>query len=224
MLGAWLTSLALKDHPRRIARTATAIVIGAVVGASVLSVGSVAEEANRAGLLADWRRLPERFGERVRQLQDRPWEFQMTPTVRALRPFLAYVTRCTTLEDRLLSVGFPPDVFFFARRLVAGGQTYFGSFGNVEAQQRRVVARLERQRVPFVLVPSDFAGEFDERFPTVAAYVRAHFVPMSRVPVDDDVQMQIYLNRDLPYFSRDPDTGFPCYFQNGHSSPVDGRR
>ena len=72
--------------------------------------------------------------------------------------------------------------------------------------------------MPFVLVPSDFAGEFDERFPTVAAYVHANFVSMSRVPVGDGVHMEIYLNRELPYFSRDPETGFPCYFQDRPAS------
>ena len=46
---------------------------------------------------------------------------------------------------------------------------------------------------------------------------------MSQVPVGDGVHMEIYLNRDLSYFSRDPDTGFPCYFRNG-PTPVDGRR
>jgi hypothetical protein len=100
---------------------------------------------------------------------------------------------------------------FYAQRLFAGGQEYFGAYFGSAANEQFAFDRLERQTVPFAIIPSDDLAEFDSRFPLVAAYVHAHYSPLTEVPLNDEQTIHILVNRDTPATSRDPETGWPCF-------------
>jgi len=145
-------------------------------------------------------------------LQQRFVDYQMpTRASRLLVPFFQYVDRCTKPDDRLLVGGFMVEVPFYAQRLFAAGQEYFGAYFSSDANERFAFARLRRQRVPFALIPSDESEGFDHSFPLVAPYVRAHYAPLTDVPVDEDQSIQILVSRDLPVTGRDHETGWPCF-------------
>jgi hypothetical protein len=74
------------------------------------------------------------------------------------------VDRCTSPDDRLLIGGFLVEVPFYSQRLFAAGQEYFGSYFGSEKNERLAFARLQQQRVPFVIIPSDDQAEFDSGF------------------------------------------------------------
>ncbi len=219
MLGAWLVSRAFESSSRRALTIPIACVFTLLLGASVLAVGFTHEEINRAGLLGRRQQIPGRFVERTADLQSRFTDYQMpTPAARRLVPFFRYVDRCTAPTDRILVGGFLPEIPFYAQRLFAGGQGYFGAYFGSEANERFAFDHLRQQRVPFAIVPSDGETEFNKRFPLVAGYVRARYAPLADVPIDDEQTIHILVNREMPAASRDPETGWPCSPHTSRSS------
>ena len=211
LLGAWLLWCGFGASRRAVA-IPVALLLTMLVGASVLAVGFTHEELDRAGLLAHVRDIPHRFVERTTDLRSRFVDYQLpTPAARRLVPFFQYVDRCTSPQDRLLVGGFLVEVPFYAQRLFAGGQEYFGAYFGSAANEQFAFDRLERQTVPFAIIPSDDLAEFDSRFPLVAAYVHAHYSPLTEVPLNDEQTIHILVNRDTPATSRDPETGWPCF-------------
>ena len=211
-IGAWLLLRAVSARGLRFVSVPFAAAFLVLFGASVLAVGSTYEEIDRAGLLGRRQEIPHRFVERTADLQQRFVDYQMpTRASRLLVPFFQYVDRCTKPDDRLLVGGFMVEVPFYAQRLFAAGQEYFGAYFSSDANERFAFARLRRQRVPFALIPSDESEGFDHSFPLVAPYVRAHYAPLTDVPVDEDQSIQILVSRDLPVTGRDHETGWPCF-------------
>lgn len=211
-IGAWLLKRALCPSRLRIVAAPAAALFILLFGASVLAVGSTYEEIDRAGLLGHRQEIGQRFVERTADLEQRFVDYQMpTPASRLLVPFFKYVDRCTRPDDRLLIGGFMVEVPFYAQRLFAAGQEYFGAYFASEANERFAFDRLRRQRVPFALLPSEDAADFDSRFPLVAPYVHAHYAALTDVPVDEDQTIHLLVSRDLPVIRRDAETGWPCF-------------
>jgi hypothetical protein len=212
VVGSWLLWRAFARSGVRPFAAPLALAFVALLGASVLTVGSTWEEIDRAGLLGHRQDIPKRFGERTSDLTSRFVDYQMpTQGSRLLVPFFRYVDRCTRPDDRLLVGGFMVELPFYAQRLFAAGQEYFGSYFGSEANERFALDRLQRQRVPFAVLPSDYEEEFDNSFALVAPWVHAHFAPLSDVQVDEEQTIHILVNRDLPAAARDPETGWPCF-------------
>jgi hypothetical protein len=211
-VGAWLLRRAFSTSGVRLAAVPAALLFVGFLSASVLSVGLTYEQIDRAGLLGHRQEIPHRFVERTADLKTRFVAYQMpTPSSRLLVPFFQYVDRCTRPDDRLLVGGFMVEVPFYAQRLFAAGQEYFSTYFASDSNERFAFARLQRQRVPFVLIPSDELGEFDNTFPLVAPYVHAHYVPLIDVPVNEDQTIHILVNRDVPVAGTDAETGWPCF-------------
>lgn len=212
ILGAWLVSQAWQAARARFALVACAAVVAAAMGLSTAAVGHTAEEIDRAGLMTGYRQVPERFRERRAQLEDRFSEAQIPDdAIEALVPFFRYVSRCTAPDDRLLNLGYLADLPVFARRGFAGGLSFFGAYPSGPERERLVLDRLSRQVVPLAILSSDFSTEFDQRFPQVAAHVRARYRQVSDIEVRDDLHLRILADTTLSTSARDPETGFPCF-------------
>jgi hypothetical protein len=212
LVGSWLLARACSPQRLRMLTAPLAAVFLVLMSASVLTVGRTYDEIDRAGLLGHREDIPKRFGERTADLKTRFVDYQMpTPSSRLLVPFFRYVDRCTRPDDRLIVGGFMVEVPFYAGRMFAAGQEYFGAYFGSEANERFAFERLQRQRVPFVLLPSDSDAEFDKRFAVVAPYVRAHYTLLTDVPVDEAQTVHILVSRDVPAAAHDPETGWPCF-------------
>jgi hypothetical protein len=220
MLGAWLLARACTPSRLRPVTVPLAFAGTMLMGVSVLAVGLTYDEINRAGLLGHSQDIPMRFVERTADLRARFTDYQLpTPAARRLVPFFNYVDRCTSPDDRLLVGGFMVEVPFYSQRLFAAGQEYFGGYFGSDENERFAFDRLQRQRVPFVIIPSDDQKEFDSRFPLVAGYVHARYVPLMDMPIDDEQTIHVLVNRDMPAASRDAETGWPCFRSQATETP-----
>jgi hypothetical protein len=183
-----------------------------LMGRATIAVGHTAEEIDRAGLMTGYRQIPERFRERRAQLTDRFSESQMpNDAIEALIPVFRYLARCTAPDDRILNLGYGSEVPVFARRGFAGGLSYFGAYPSGEARERLVLDRLDRQVVPVAILATDFATELEQRFPRVAAHVRARYRQVADLEVRDDLHLRVLVDTTLAAPTRDPETGFPCF-------------
>jgi hypothetical protein len=212
ILGAWLISQAWHAVRARTLLIAGAAAGVLAMGTSTLAVGHTAEEIDRAGLMTGYRQVPERFRERRAQLLDRFSESQIpNDTIETLVPFFRYLQRCTAPDDRILNLGYLAELPVFARRGFAGGLSYFGVYPSSDAREQRVLERLGHQTVPIAILASDFTTEFQQRFPQVAAHVRARYRQVSDVEVRADLHLLILADTSLSATARDAETGFPCF-------------
>jgi len=212
ILGAWLIAQAWATVRARALLVACAAAGVLIIGTSTLAAGHTAEEIDRAGLMTGYRQVPERFRERHAQLLDRFSESQIpNDTVEKLVPFFRYVARCTAPDDRILNLGYLPEVPVFARRGFAGGLIYFGGYPSSDARERVVLDRLGHETVPLAILGSDFTTEFEQRFPQVAAHVREHYRQVSDVQIRDDLHLLILADTRLSAPMPDSETGFPCF-------------
>lgn len=211
-LGAWLFACAWRS-PRRWLWRPVAVILAIVVSTSMVDIGGTHEQLGRAGLLVTWVRIPEfvtdvteelRAQHNVRQLPNRADV--------SLLPFYDYVDRCTTPQQRLLVLGFLPEIFVFAHRAFAGGiPAFVGGYYDSDAYQAWVIRKLQRESVPFALVPGEaYASPLDTSFPRIARYVSTRYEPLVTFGTDPPTQIQVLFDRTLRVSSRDAQTGWPC--------------
>lgn len=216
ILGAWLIGAAFDARAtmvRRVALTAAAVVF--VLTAKAVSViGDVPGELNRAGVLNRAGAMSERIDDLRERLGKTMPRGSHVPSrnSEALLPFYAYVERCTSPGDRLVMTGLQPDVFVLANRGFAGGQmAYRPAFYASEENQRKAIARMQSQSVPFVIVSLEEERGFRGALPLVAAYVDAHYEPLAQIPVPDTRGLQLYVEKGRPSAGLDRATGWPCF-------------
>ena len=118
-----------------------------------------------------------------------------------------YVRRCTAPGDHILVTGNNPlHVSYFSQRPIAGGQINWHRRWMSDPEHERLALRLlERQSVPIVFsysVPamSDFAA-----YPTIAAYLRAHYREV------EGTEGQILVDTRRQPVGRFEPAGYPCF-------------
>jgi hypothetical protein len=218
LLGAWLIGAAFDARATIIRRVAlvSAAVICALTSRAVSVVSDVPGELNRAGILNRSGALTERIADLSTRLRKTMPAGSHVPSrnSEALLPFYAYIERCSSPGDRLVMTGLQPDVFVLANRGFAGGQmAYRPSFYSFQKDQRKAIARMQAQSVPFVIVALEEESGFRAALPLVAAYVDAHYDPLAMIPVPDTRGLQIYIERGRRAASIDAATGWPCLIQ-----------
>jgi hypothetical protein len=220
MLGAWLIGLAFAVPARtpRLIAVATAVAIFLLTAQAISVVADVPGELNRAGVLNRPGAMVDRIDDLSRRLAKTRPEGSHVPSrnSEALRPFYAYLDRCSTPRDRIVMTGLSPDVFVLANRGFAGGQMAFRpAFYDTPSDQRKAIARMQSQSVPFVIVALEEETGFRGSLPLVAAYVDEHYEPLTLIPVPDTRGLQIFVERGRRAPGLDVTTGWPCFTKAG---------
>ncbi len=200
ILGAWLIGAAFDARATTIRRVALTVAAAAFVLTSraVSVVGDVPGELNRAGVLNRPGAMSERIDDLTERLRKTMPRGNHVPSrnSEALLPFYAYLERCSSPRDRLVMTGLSPDVFVLANRGFAGGQmAYRPAFYASDNDQRKAIARMRSQSVPFVIVSLEEEAGFRGSLPLVAAYVEAHYEPLAQISVPDTRGLQLYVQR-----------------------------
>jgi hypothetical protein len=217
LLLAWLAGRALRLTRRR-ARVASLAVtlLAASAGAdAVFQVGRTREQIGRTHLSLGLGRLPAVVAQKTGELQAR-FSPRQVPDGRLapLIPFFEYLDRCTTPRHRLFVTGFAPEVFVYARRPFAGGQSTFveGYFSSAD-REARILGRLERQLVAFVLVPAEEYPTWEREFPRLARFIDSSFQRLTDVEAPGRT-MRVLVSRGRPPLATDRETGWPCYVRH----------
>jgi hypothetical protein len=214
LLGTWAVSVAWTRPSRSVAGAVLAASLLVPTAAAAWRIGDVHSRLDDAGLLDDWEAVVSNAADVTLELSQRQRDVVRTPTrvTAALVPFFHYVERCTAPSDRLLVTGAYADVFIAADRGFAGGMvSYQEGFLSSPADQQLTLARLARQRVPFVLRIGGADAVFVRDFSQVAGWVDAHFTPMADVPVPGEEAVRVLVDGRLTPMGRDAATGWPCF-------------
>jgi hypothetical protein len=208
VLAAWLLLLAVargRAWSQRVLTASVALAVLLVTVACVWRLGSVAGELRTARLLE-----PLDVFARTQQISH-----DLAEMPRALREAEAaarmqapdYLHRCTRPTDRVIAVGYYPDVPAFSDRLFAGGRVTFvvGYYAH-ERYMRETIAKLKSQSVPIVLAGFELD---DPRFQMLNEYVRAHYADAGEV-VSSTGRLRVWARRGSSETSSGPN-GLPCF-------------
>ena len=129
-----------------------------------------------------------------------------------LRALTRYINRCTAPTDRLLVLGYHPEVFFFADRRVAGGNAvYHANQASTPEQQETVVARLNRESVPIVILPVYAVAELDSTYPILKRYLDSRYTLAKESGFGEDRPFRILVDRQHSPSLRDKELDLPCF-------------
>jgi hypothetical protein len=218
LLGAWLLGLAwaMKSHKAIVlsARTAAAVVM-VCTAVTIWRVGDVTDKLDEVGAFADdLDHVRQHTAAVVNALTSPEKDARKLPSrvSAGLVPFFHFLDRCTAPTDRLLVSGPYPDVFVLARRGFAGGHIAFmEAFYHDEVDQRLTLTRMQRESVPFVVLPLDDQDAFARSFPKILAHLTAAYDLLADIPVDGLKGVRILVERARPRRGTDPETGWPCF-------------
>ena len=129
-----------------------------------------------------------------------------------LRALTRYVSRCTAPTDRLLVLGFQPEVFFYADRRIAGGNVVFhANLGAAPAEQELIVERLRRQRVPVAILPVDQAEEIERVYPRVKEYLDGRYRVAKESGFGEGRPIRVLVDRNIEPPHVDAELDLPCF-------------
>jgi hypothetical protein len=197
---------------RRLAGPALAALLIVVTMPAVFTVGRTWEQYDRIGGLA-WGKLREHVPERtVRLRSDYDDGLMPSDLASAMVPLFQYLRRCTRPDDRLLHIGYDPEVHFYSQRgFAAGHGAWLDQYYTSVYEQERSLAQFRRERVPIATVPSASAGWLDKAFPTIGREVRSRYRHLATIEISDDDAVDVLVDTTLPASGTDAETGWPCF-------------
>jgi hypothetical protein len=208
VISAWLLSLAFAGN-RPWSRTAltgsTAFLVLAATVICTWRLGEVKAELRTSRLLE-----PQDIVARTRQASH-----DLSGMPRSLRESQAadrmqavdYLHRCTKPTDRVITIGYYPDVPAFSERLFAGGRvTFVIAYYADPRYMRETIGKLESQSVPIVF---DRAEVDDGRFRTLTDYIRSRYEHAGVVTLNEG-SLRVWVRRGLSGTPSGPN-GLPCF-------------
>jgi hypothetical protein len=210
IIAGWLTARVWDARRRSVGRPVAAALLAAFAASIVVSAGTL-ERLDDAGMI----RPPWEWSDALAAAERRllhPYQLIPSTAAAALVPFYEYLGRCTTTEHRLLIVGLITEVSYFAQRGFAGGQVALVSgYFEGEVYQRAVVATLQKQTVPFVVIPGRaYTDSLEGSFPIVADYIQPRYRPLAMFGDPATTGVQVLIDASLPATRPDDLTGWPC--------------
>jgi hypothetical protein len=140
------------------------------------------------------------------RLQDAAPEIQPNPR---LAPLVSYLARCTAATDRILVVGFGPEIPVLARRPFAGGlPSWIPGYYEDPDDVARAIARLNREQVG-AAVMLDGSTVFMNLWPELGRWMRDRPFDEHAIPSIDS-RIRVWLPRVAPATPADAATGLPC--------------
>jgi hypothetical protein len=212
ILAAWVGTALWRWPVHRLHRFLTR---AAVVVATVTVLLATVLFAATGSLLATTRVLegPVAVTQRWREVSahlrdDKPGPVPNNPSI-LLLPFFEYLQACTGPQDRLLFTWYSPELYIVAKRGFAGDhRRIYRRLSDWE--QARTIARLQQERVPFVLIPLPRKEWLQTSNPDIWHYIESHYVPMATLPPGDAEGYQILRESSWTGTTVYRQTDWPC--------------
>jgi hypothetical protein len=227
VLAAWTTGRLVKRGAHRhrtpgtaAARTGVSVVWLLTLWSAFADAGPAAERSATI-LLAGPARTWDVAATVARDL-DRPPSDSIAGARTGIEGLTRYLFECTAPTDRVLVTYFNPNVYFFAERGFAGGHVFLDSgWQDSPADQRLMIERLERQRVPVVLsLPYDPRKGDDQdkqakvlplAFPLVDEYLRRRYSVAAESAFGEGRVFRVLVDARLTPTGTYEPLGLPCY-------------
>jgi hypothetical protein len=194
-----------------LARSAATLLLAALC-AAFFQINDIAHELETGRFTESRHAAVVHFQEVADQLRSQPPVIWTEKPVDRKIAAARYLAECTAPEDRVFLTTPSDEVTYFARRLFAGGQRRFvsGVF-KTDADQRRVLARLQHQSVPVVVTDPANKDELLSDYPLVAGYIESHYHQVGAIMSGGSPVMNVWVENTRRPVRTDPVLGFPCF-------------
>ena len=212
ILGAWIGASLWRwsvERVRRFFTRAVVVVVTATVFIAITVFAQTGQLLETTGILHGARGITERWREVSAHMhEDKPGPVPSNPSG-LLLPFLEYLRACTAPQDRLLFTWYSPDIYVVADRGFAGDHRRL--YRPLSAwEQARTVARLQQERVPFVVIPLPRKQWLQESNPDIWRFIENRYIPMATIPPGDPDGYEILRESAWTGTSVYPQTNWPC--------------
>jgi hypothetical protein len=216
VLAAWVAAVTLArvSGSARLGAAAVMLLVFAGTSLSVQGLEHVSAQIAQTGVTAGPRSLRARASA-IHQALD------VTPPVRAwpaetpgMERLAHYVNACTAPEDRVLALGYMPELFFLAQRRFAAGSVWIQpKFFDTAADQRLMIDRIARYRVPLVItVPEpEYSTEYVAAFPLLTTLLRAEYDEVGTTDFGRGFRFRVLARRSLVPTRRYVLDRLPCF-------------
>src|SRR5688572_18187446 len=182
--------------------------------AAAYDFSDVRRELDTSGLSDSWGKISRRYAavrDDLRRLPPATWQSDGNES--GILGAAGYVARCTSPDDRILVTGPTHEIPVLARRRFAAGQAMFKlSLYTSEQDQKRALARLERQSVPMVLADvREIDGGFLSDYPLVAGHLAERYREAGTIDVDEEPRLRIFVDARREPVRRDARFALPCF-------------
>ena len=224
IVGAWTAAELVRVGRTYLAgRTRVPVAVGAALLASVTIasgatlasawvLGDVGSELKETRVQDGWGKVRELVSARRAAGTTWPWAFYWPAG--ELPDVVEYIASCTAESDRLLVTWPASEYYYFSRRAFATGHSQLLAPRAFTAprDQDLMVARLERHRVPVVLVNETLREEFVRAFPLLDAHLRERYTPAGRFTIRGGSEITIATMKTLRATRTYGADRWPCGF------------
>jgi hypothetical protein len=209
--GPWI-GLLRRSGAAALVRAATAAVVMVSIWISVDVYAGTMNQLTATDLFSAPVNAARRLKNVTAELRGDPLEQFAPAGSTGLRALTRYVNRCTAPTDRLLVLGFQPEVFFYADRRIAGGNVVFhANLGAAAAEQELIVGRLRTQRVPVAILPVDQADEIERVYPRVKEYLDGRYAVAKESRFGEGRPIRVLVDRTVEAAHVDAELDLPCF-------------
>lgn len=212
LLWVWMTGVFVSGPSVRPLKLGVAIVALLSVWLTVDAYAGSMSHLEASELFSAPGKVARRLAGTVQGLRANPLDQFAPPGSRGVPALTRYVNRCTAPTDFLVVIGYRPEIYFYADRRIGGGNVQFhANLGAAPEQQATIVSRLERARIPIVILPVNEIKEFDESYPIVKRYIEQHYELAQESGFGEGLVFRVLVDRRLTPSHVDQETSLPCF-------------
>ena len=216
VLVAWVAAVATTraSRPARIAAGVVALLVFVAASLSIQALEQVSAQVAQTGLSTGPRTLRARAAAIHQALGAAPPVDAWPADAPGMERLARYVNACTTPDDRVLALGYVPELFFMAQRRFAAGAVWIQpNFFDTAADQRLMIGRIARYRVPIVVtVPEpEYTTEYVTSFPLLTEFLGREYVEAGTPDFGRGFRFRVLTRRDLPPTRRYELDRLPCF-------------
>ena len=214
ILAAWAAAAAMARRSRAARAAAVAVLLTVFVATSlsVEAIENVSGQVATSGVTAGNAR---EHAANVHTL------LTATPPVDAwpadapgMEAVARYIRWCTAPDDRVLALGYIPELFFMSHRQFAAGHVWIlpGLF-NTEAHERLMIERTVRYRVPIVMTVPDpeYTTDYVRDFPRLTQMLAMDYREAGTIDFGRGFRFRVLARRDLTPTSTYQLQPLPCF-------------
>lgn len=216
VLVAWVAGVATTRVSReaRIAAAVVALLVFVATSLSVQALEHVSVQVEQTGATRGVRAVRARAAAVHQALDAAPPSAAWPADTPGMERLARYVTACTKPDDRVLALGYMPELFFLAGRRFAAGNVWIQpKFFDTPADQQLMVDRVVRERAPIAItVPEpEYTTEYVTSFPTLTGLLRTAYVDAGTIDFGRGFRFRVLTRRDRPATRTYELDRLPCF-------------
>jgi hypothetical protein len=216
VLAAWVAAVlvAQSSVPARRMAAAMLLVVVILTSLSVEAIEHVSSELVQTGVTTGIRSVRSRARDVYTTLTATPPVEAWPATEPGIERLAHYIAACTRQDDRVLTLGYTPEVFFMThRRFAAGNVWILPDFYTSRAEQQLMIDRIHAHRVPIAFTPPEpvFTDDYIESFPDLTATLGREYRDVRTVDFGRGFRFRVLVRRDLEPSSTYAIDELPCF-------------